>query len=129
MTRHALEPGTSPSVTLHLLRHLMEPRSGPLPCPPVLQMPRIQDPKHAPLLLAALHDTWTPLCTSTSTTVEGGYLSLLLQRGGALGPPLGEPAMSKHDVLESVTILTMDPMGTPMEKARTWAMLHQLGVT
>lgn len=48
-------------------------------------------PSHAPLMLAALYDVWRP--------------------GGK-----SQEGASDAEAVESVTILTMDPLGTPMEK-------------
>lgn len=54
-------------------------------------------PRHAPLLLAALYDAWQPPGEGSGETAANG--------GKAQG-----------EVLESTAILTMDPMGTPMER-------------
>lgn len=56
-----------------------------------------EEPKHAPLLLAALHDVWAPTC-------------------GKEGKEGETDEASKEQILESATILTMDSLCTPMEK-------------
>lgn len=71
------------------------------PCQGATEHPEPPEPperdgaRHAPLLLAALYDTWQP-------RGEGG--------GGAAA----EGGKAQGEVLESTAILTMDPMGTPM---------------